>query len=174
MNGKDFLVVDDDVTFRMRLAKALVDRGYKVDSAENVKAAQSLLEQEKYSRVIVDLKMPGESGLELLEFISAGDFESEVLVLTGYGTIATAKSAIKLGAINYLTKPVSTDEILKAFEAEDSLNEIPVPSLSQVEWEHLQRVIADCDGNISLAAKTLGMHRRSLQRKLQKSPGQLK
>jgi two-component system response regulator RegA len=170
----DYLVVDDDQSFRERLVKALSDRGCAVSSADNVQQAKELLAEQSFERIIVDLKMPGASGLELVEFIESSGSEAEVVVLTGYGTIATAKSAIKLGAVNYLTKPASTDEILQAFEEEVELEDVPVPSLSQIEWEHLQRVISDCDGNISQAAKALGMHRRSLQRKLQKSPGLLK
>jgi two-component system response regulator RegA len=99
-----------------------------------------------------------------------------MVVLTGYGTIATAVEAVRRGAINYLTKPLDADQILAAFEkeGEPAISSVPVdgtiPSLARVEWEHIQRILHDCEGNISLAARKLGIHRRSLQRKLAKLP----
>ena len=174
VNG--LLVVDDDEAFRNRLVRALKDREFNTNGAADVQSGiKTIKGNSKIRRVIVDLKMPGRSGLDLVQAASHIRPEIEVIVLTGYGTIASATAAIKLGAVNYLTKPVTVDQILKAFEeTAHQLDQFAVPSLSQVEWDHIQRVIADCSGNISHAAKKLGMHRRSLQRKLQKSPGTLK
>jgi two-component system response regulator RegA len=113
--------------------------------------------------------MPGESGLDLLRRLMAIDPTTKVLMLTGYGSIATAMEAVRLGAVNYLTKPADVDDILAAFDPEaqagDTSPGLETPSLARVEWEHIQRVLNDCDGNLSEAARRLGMHRRSLQRK---------
>ena len=118
--------------------------------------------------------MPGGEGTKVLEWIFQNNLDTRVVVLTGYGSIVTATQAMKLGAVNFLTKPVGVDRILLGFDEQRALgDEVVAPSLSQVEWEHIQRVIADCDGNITKAAKILGIHRRSLQRRLQKSPGTL-
>lgn len=124
---------------------------------------------------IVDLRMPGESGLTVVRELRALDSTTFILILTGYGSIATAMDAVRLGADHYLSKPADVDQILAAFESAGSAhpiseNDIPVPSLVRVEWEHIQRVLNDFDGNISQAAKKLGLHRRSLQRKLAKFP----
>ena len=175
------LVVDDDEMFRNRLVRALKDRGFRAYGAADVQSGLATLEDiSGIKRIVVDLKMPGRSGLELVQEITRQHPDIQAVILTGYGSIATATTAIKLGAVNYLSKPVTVEQILKAFagDMEDGgdpdINRIDVPSLSQVEWDHIQRVIADCGGNISHAAKKLGVHRRSLQRKLQKSPGTLK
>ncbi|RIL07566.1 MAG: two-component system response regulator, partial [Proteobacteria bacterium] len=113
-----------------------------------------------------------ESGLDLLGEISALS-KAKVVVLTGYGSIATAVEAVKLGAVNYLTKPVNADTVLAAFE-KSAPSRVEIPDLAQVEWEHIQRVVNEYNGNISRASKVLGLHRRSLQRKLAKNPGRLK
>ncbi len=171
----DYLVVDDDESFRHRLIRALEARGATVIGAAGVSEAIAILENTVVSRVSVDLKMPGQDGLYLVDYISKLESPPKVVVLTGYGSIATAMSAVRLGATNYLTKPVSVEQILAAFKSDgEETPEVRVPSLSQVEWDHIQRVINDCEGNISHAAKRLGMHRRSLQRKLQKAPVGLK
>jgi two-component system response regulator RegA len=125
---------------------------------------------------IVDLRMANESGLDIVRQLRELDATVSIIMLTGYGSIATAIEAIKCGADHYLSKPVDVDQILSAFESirdrERSSPRPPtkVPSLARVEWEHMQRVLADCGGNISQSAKLLGMHRRSLQRKLSKYP----
>lgn len=176
MKEVEFLVIDDDRLFCTRLVKAIHDRGYaNTLGVESVQAALEILEDSDIDvqRVILDLRIGGESGMKVLEKLSTSESSPEVVVLTGYGSIATATTAMKLGAVNFLTKPVSVEQILLAFEEGEITSEISVPSLSQVEWEHIQRVMSDCDGNVSKAAKALGMHRRSLQRKLQKSPGEL-
>ena len=171
----DFLIVDDDAIFRERLMRALRDRGYSVVSAGCVDGAIDLLKSEQILRVIIDLRMPGKNGLELVEYLSRQETSPEAVVLTGYGSITSAMSAMRLGVRNYLTKPVGISEILTAFEEiATAKTDVPVPSLAQVEWDHIQRVVSDCDGNVSKAAKLLGMHRRSLQRKLQKDPSRMK
>ena len=125
--------------------------------------------------VLLDLKMPGWSGLDLIQDIKKLDSTIAVIILTGYGSIPTAMQALKLGADSYLGKPADTDQILAAYrELRAVLSEkstpTTVPSLARVEWEHIQRVLSDCSGNITQAAKLLGIHRRSLQRKLSKYP----
>jgi two-component system response regulator RegA len=172
------LIVDDDATYRTTLGRALERRGYRAYEADSVAAALALLEQKRVSYASVDLRMPGASGLELVRRLKLLDPSMVVVVLTGYGSIATAVDAIKLGAANYLAKPADAVDLLRAFgigvpeplasEATAQLAE--VPSLARVEWEHLNRVVADCGGNISQAARVLRMQRRSLQRKLAKYP----
>ena len=163
------LLVDDDATYRERLAKAITARGYEVRTAPDAEAATYLAEADSPEFAVLDLRMPGESGLDLLRRLVAIDPTTKVLMLTGYGSIATAMEAVRLGAVNYLTKPVDVDDILAAFNPEassaDAGADLETPSLARVEWEHIQRVLHDCDGNLSEAARRLGMHRRSLQRK---------
>jgi len=120
----------------------------------------------------VDLRLPGESGLSVVKDLKSLDPATVVVVLTGYGSIATAVESMKLGAASYLTKPADADQIVAAFEGTQPADEGAVPSLARVEWEHIQRVLADCGGNVSQAARMLGIHRRSLQRKLSKYPAQ--
>lgn len=124
---------------------------------------------------MVDLRMPGRGGLELVRALHALDASTRIIVLTGYGSIATAVEAVKLGAFNYLPKPADVDDLLLAFsrgpgEPGQVTEDFQPPTLARAEWEHIQRVLADCGGNISEAARRLGLHRRSLQRKLQKYP----
>ena len=170
------LLVDDDAVFRERLARAFRERGYEVTTAGSVDEALEAARQESPELAVVDLRMPGRSGLDLVRELRALDASTRILVLTGYGSIATAVEAVRLGALNYVPKPADVDDLLIALArglgepnpqvAED----VQAPSLARAEWEHIQRVLADCDGNISEAARRLGLHRRSLQRKLQKYP----
>lgn len=170
------LLVDDDETLRERLARALRERGYDVRTAGNADQAMQKVREDSPELAVLDLKMPGRSGIDLLKEIRAHDPATEVLILTGYGSIATAVEATKLGAVGYVPKPVDADEILSAFSrmrGERPLAgaaPVETPSLARAEWEHIQRVLSDCGGNISEAARRLGIHRRSLQRKLQKYP----
>lgn len=169
----DFLVIDDDETFRDRLVKAFIRRGFSVASAACGDQALALLEQQEVARITLDLKMPGEAGLQLIPRLLNREVKPKIVVLTGYGSIATTQTAIKAGAFAYLTKPCDVERILLAFEGSE-LNQqkrsAPTPSLAQVEWEHIQRILSDCQGNVTHAAKVLGLDRRSLQRRLAKSP----
>ena len=170
---RSVLVVDDDDVFRTRLGKAFQDRGFEVRTAPSAEEAIRLARQDSPEFAVVDLRMPGVSGLEVVRELHGIDPASVIVMLTGYGSIATAVEAVRAGALHYLSKPVDIDQILAAFEgkaAPGASGSLEVPSLARVEWEHIQRVLSDCDGNISQAARLLGLHRRSLQRKLSKDP----
>ncbi len=170
---RSVLVVDDDDVFRRRLGKAFQDRGFEVRLAGGATEAIRLAHQDSPELALVDLRMPEASGLDVVRELHAIDPASVIVMLTGYGSIATALEAVRLGAVHYLSKPVDIDQILAAFEGKSVAgvgNTASVPSLARVEWEHIQRVLNDCDGNISQAARLLGLHRRSLQRKLSKDP----
>lgn len=170
------LLVDDEAVFRERLARAFRERSFEVSTAGSYDEALALATKDSPELAVVDLRMPGRGGLELVRALHALDASTRIIVLTGYGSIATAVEAVKLGAFNYLPKPADVDDILAAFAraaGEPSLaapESFEVPSLARAEWEHIQRVLTDCGGNISEAARRLGLHRRSLQRKLQKYP----
>jgi two-component system response regulator RegA len=165
------LVVDDDDALRARLGRALTDRGYTVRTGASADLAIESARASSPEWAIVDLKMPGKSGLELVRELLAIDPTTKIVVLTGYGSIATALEAVRLGATHYLQKPAHVDEILSAFgPAPASGAPIESPSLARAEWEHIQRVLADSGGNVSEAARRLGLHRQSLQRKLRKHP----
>jgi two-component system response regulator RegA len=173
------LVVDDDEAFRTRLARAFADRGYDVRTAADHASAKASAQADSPQFAVVDLKMPGRSGLEVVRDLVALDPTTRIIVLTGYASVATAVEAIKLGATHYLPKPANADEILAALMPEGRGAEehgptggqaFPAPSLARAEWEHIQRVLTDCGGNISEAARRLGLHRRSLQLKLKKNP----
>ena len=177
MERPSILLVDDDEVFRRRLARAFEERGYDVLMASSYQEAVAAATEESPEYAVVDLRMPGPSGLELVRELKRIDPATRVVVLTGYGSIATAIDAIRLGAINYLPKPADADDIVAAFaRGQAPPLEAPqpeyaeAPSLARAEWEHINRVLADCGGNISEAARRLGIHRRSLQRKLQKYP----
>jgi two-component system response regulator RegA len=169
-SSPSILIVDDDDVFRQRLGRAFQDRGFEVFLASSDKAALELARAESPEFAVIDLRMPGDGGLALLRALIELDATTRAVLLTGYGSIRTAVSAMQQGAVNYLTKPATVDAILAALRGEDASPEAEVPSLARVEWEHIQRVMTDCDGNISMAARALGMHRRSLQRKLSKDP----
>lgn len=166
------LVVDDVATFRDRLVRALVARGIDAHGAADAREGLELARRLQPDRAVVDLRMPGQSGLELVKALHELDGRMQVVVLTGYGSIATAVEAVRLGAVDYLTKPADTDQILAAFTKDGQAVALPqsTPTLARVEWEHVQRILADCGGNISEAARKLGIHRRSLQRKLSRLP----
>ncbi len=171
--ARTLLVVDDDDIFRERLARSLQRRGYDVRQAAHPSAARAAAREESPELAVIDLRMPGESGLELLRDLRRIDASTRVIVLTGYGSIATAVEAMRLGAAGYLSKPADADEIIAAFTREEKApleptSEYQAPTLARAEWEHIQRVLSDCGGNVSRAARRLGIHRRSLQRKLQK------
>ena len=168
------LVVDDDDVLCTRLARAFAERGFLARSATDCDDALRLAQQDPPELAVVDLKMPGCSGLSLISALKELDPETRVVVLTGYGSIASAIDAMRLGATHYLAKPADADEILAAFAKGESppdahlTDTYEAPSLARTEWEHIHRVLSDCGGNISEAARRLKIHRRSLQRKLKK------
>jgi len=169
------LLVDDDAVFGEVLSAALERRGFAVLVARDCAQARSLLAAEQPDYAVVDLRIGDESGLSLMESISQAEYPPRTVLLTGYGSIATAVQAIKLGAVHYLTKPVAVDDIVAALGASGiSGPEAPISarplSVKRLEWEHIQRVLADNEGNISATARALGIHRRTLQRKLHKRP----
>ncbi|MGV3625950.1 MAG: response regulator transcription factor [Archangium sp.] len=166
------LLVDDDETFRTRLGRAMSQRGFVVTLAASTEEALTLI-QDAPEFAVIDLRMPGKSGLELLAALKAQDPNTHVVMLTGYGSISTAVDATKRGAAVYLTKPVDADEVHRALLGETKVeapDDSETPTLARAEWEYINRVLHDCDDNVSEAARRLGIHRRSLQRKLQKYP----
>ncbi|HKQ68901.1 MAG TPA: response regulator transcription factor [Polyangiaceae bacterium] len=169
------LLVDDDETFVERLARAFRERGYDVKTARDYDGAMSVARPESPEFAVVDMRMPGRSGLELVRDLKSIDAATEILVLTGYGSIATAVEAIRIGAKDYLPKPADVDDILAALQRDpDGKKVMPTdfqpPTLARAEWEHIHRVLSDCDSNVSEASRRLGIHRRSLQRKLSRYP----
>ena len=172
-NKARLLLVDDDETFCQVLASAFTSRGYSVAVAHDVPNAIQLAEEEPPEFAVVDLKMPGPSGLTLVEKLATLDEHTKIVVLTGYASIATAVQAIKLGAVQYITKPANVYDIIQAFgdtaNAKEAISDTR-PSPNRLEWEYLQKVLTDNNGNISETARALGMHRRTLQRKLNKYP----
>jgi len=171
------LLVDDDEVFCQVLSRALERRGYAVHCAHDVERALTLLGALPGGApacAVVDLQMPGGSGLALIPSLIEANPQMRIVVLTGYASIATAVEAIKLGATHYLAKPADADEIVAAFGRDGgspgvSPAQRPM-SVQRLAWEHIQKVLAECDGNISEAARRLKMHRRTLQRKLRKRP----
>jgi len=169
------LLVDDDEAFRRVLARALDRRGYAVSVAATVAAAIVKAQAQSPEYAVVDLKMPGQSGLVLIEKLIELDPNTRIVMLTGYASIATAIEAIKLGAVHYLAKPCDADEIVAALNKSGGGDSaIPVTgsplSIDRLEWEHIQRVLVEHQGNVSATARALKMHRRTLQRKLGKHP----
>ncbi len=168
------LIADDDQVFRHVLARALERRGFAVTVAGDAASALRAARENPPEYAVVDLNMPGESGLTLIPGLKALDEQTRIVVLTGYASIATAVEAIKLGATHYLAKPANADEILMAFEraagdAGAAISDRPI-SINRLEWEHIQKVLQEHNGNVSATARALSMHRRTLQRKLGKRP----
>jgi two-component system response regulator RegA len=167
------LVCDDDAIFRRRLVRAFEARGFETLDAPTPAEAIKLAKEHKPQRAVLDMKMPGKTGLELMKDLTVIDPDIDVVILTGFGSIATAVEAVHRGAMDYLTKPADADQILAAFERDGELPpQVPdsQPTLARVEWEHIQRILAECQNNISQTSRRLGIHRRSLQRKLSKMP----
>jgi two-component system response regulator RegA len=168
------LVVDDDATFARVLANAFEARGFAVRVAHDVAQGIARAQADPPEYAVIDLKMPGPSGLELVAKLKELDPATRIVMLTGYASIATAVEAIKLGAVHYLGKPADADEILAAFQRDEGDAATPVQpkplSVARLEWEHLQKVLTECGGNVSETARRLNMHRRTLQRKLAKRP----
>ncbi|SDV50299.1 response regulator transcription factor [Chitinasiproducens palmae] len=177
MTEEKFLIVDDDEVFAGVLERSLKRRGYDAMQAHNAVDARRLADEHDFDLISVDLHLGGDSGLSLIAPLRAAQPEARILVLTGYGSIATAVQAVKDGADNYLAKPANVETILAALqqgasaEFAESALEKPTPlSVARLEWEHIQRVLAEHEGNISATARALNMHRRTLQRKLAKRP----
>jgi len=168
------LLVDDDEVYCEVLGDALTKRSYAVYIAHNPGEALQLAQQVEPEYAVVDLRIGTESGLELVRQLADLDKNTCIVMLTGYASVATAVESIKLGAIHYLTKPATADEIVAALhrrEGDPSVSPAEHPlSVKRLEWEHLQKVLTEHDGNVSAAARALNMHRRTLQRKLAKRP----
>jgi two-component system response regulator RegA len=168
------LIVDDDELFRHRLGRAMRDLGFEVRTAGDYDAAMQSAQDSPPQLVVVDLRMPGRSGLELVRDLLAEDPTTRIVVLTSYGSMAIGGDAIRFGAKHCVSKPADADEILNARTRDiDSMDiaphTFPAPSLARAEWKQMQRVLADCKGNIYEAARRLGIHRRSLQVLLRKN-----
>ena len=175
-DGASLLIVEDDDALRERLHRAFAHRGLDVRAAASAAEALAAAALDPPELALVDLRIGDASGLDLIPALRALDPGTRIVVLTGYGSVATAVHAVRLGATHYLTKPADADEILAAFEVEaaDAANvshkDWRPMSLDRVEWEHISRVLVDCGGNVSEAARLLRVHRRTLQRKLGKFP----
>lgn len=168
---QDFwLLVDDDEAFLQVLSRSLARQGIGTVTASHPDSALTLLEQHPVSHCVLDLNLAGESGLQLLPELLERQPDLEVLVLTGYGSIATAVEAMRRGAANYLCKPVTVGQLINGFQPLETGPDLRTepPSVEEMEWEHIQRVLNEHEGNISATARALNMHRRTLQRKLQK------
>jgi two-component system response regulator RegA len=178
LSGRPLLLVDDDATFVRVLARALGSRGFEVITATSFDEARALARRHHPRYCVLDLKLGEDNGLRLIPELHTLVPDIRVLLLTGYASIATAVEAIKRGAHDYLAKPVDADAVVRALldgdnDSDDSdLPDAPEQPLAlrRLEWEHIQRVLTECDGNISETARRLGMHRRTLQRKLSKHP----
>jgi len=170
----NFLLVDDDDVFCKVMQRALNRRGFHVDTFQSAQTAINAMHSNNYTKAIVDLKIAQESGLTLIKELKILNPTIDIVMLTGYSSISTAVEAIKLGALNYFCKPVEVDYVLQAFTNNSTTEEVSLPenptSLDRLEWEHIQKTLQANEGNISASARVLGMHRRTLQRKLQKRP----
>lgn len=172
--SRKILIIDDEEHFAQVLGRSLERLGHQTAYATNADSAIQEIQNNKFDWISLDLRLGQDSGLSLLPQITAITREPRIVVLTGFASIPTAVEAIKLGAYNYLHKPATVKELLTAFEgnaeiAEVKIEEAPM-SVERLEWEHIQRVLHENEGNISSTARALGMHRRTLQRKLQKHP----
>jgi two-component system, response regulator RegA len=177
--SRPLLIIDDDVTFGRVLARALGSRGFEVIQASHADEARALSRRHQPRYCVLDLKLGEENGLRLIPELQRIVPDMRVLLLTGYASIATAVEAIKRGAHDYLAKPVDADAVVRALldgdnspGGDDDVVDAPEAPLAlrRLEWEHIHRVLTECDGNISESARRLGMHRRTLQRKLSKHP----
>ncbi len=168
---KRLLIVDDDAPFRDRLARAMEKRGFDVATAASESDAADVIDRHKPTHAVVDLRLEDGFGLDIVPLIRARDPDARIVILTGYGNIASAVAAVKAGAVDYLAKPADADEIESALLASGA-DKPPPPeqpmSADRVRWEHIQRVYELCDRNVSETARRLNMHRRTLQRILAK------
>ncbi|WP_313919565.1 response regulator transcription factor [Tahibacter sp.] len=166
------LLIDDDEVYARILQRSLQRRGLSVSIAHDAPQALALAVAEAPDFALVDLKLGASSGLDLIAPLRAARADMQIVLVTGYASVATAVEAIKRGADNYLPKPITAEALLRALQDEPFADEPDTMTpLNRLEWEHIQQALFECDGNISAAARLLGMHRRSLQRKLAKRPG---
>ncbi len=168
---RSLLLVDDDEPFVKRLAKAMEKRGFEPETAESVAAGKLIAQQRPPAYAVVDLRLEDGNGLDVVETLRDRRPDCRIVVLTGYGAIATAVAAVKVGAIDYLSKPADANDVMNALLARGDA--MPAPpenpmSADRVRWEHIQRVYEMCDRNVSETARRLNMHRRTLQRILAK------
>jgi len=173
--GASLLIVEDDDVLRQQLVRTFLQRGFEVQSAGTAGEAERLAREDPPELALIDLRIGTDSGLELIPMLRELDPGTRIVVLTGYGSIATAVEAVRRGAVHYLTKPADADQILAAFQRDagqpgGEARPLQPMSLDRVEWEHINRVLVDCGGNVSEAARLLHVHRRTLQRKLAKYP----
>ena len=169
--NKDLLIVDDDLPFRDRLSKSMEKKGFTVESFSSSKSTIERIKEKNFDFAIVDMRLEDGSGLELIKMIKLSNSNTRSLLLTGYGNIATAVAAIKSGAIDYLPKPAEINQIYEALTSSKDI--LPPPpenpmTADRVRWEHIQRVFIQCNRNVSETARRLRMHRRTLQRILNK------
>ena len=167
---KSLLLVDDDQALRTRLGRALEARGFEVTTAESVADASAILRDKAPAFAVLDMRLEDGNGLKVVEAVRDRRADARIVMLTGYGAIATAVAAVKAGAVDYLSKPADADDVVKALLAAGEAPEPPENPMSadRVRWEHIQRVYELCDHNVSETARRLGMHRRTLQRILAK------
>ncbi|NBB79269.1 MAG: response regulator [Verrucomicrobia bacterium] len=176
-SSHSLLIIDDDEAFGRRLTRSFERRGHMASWFRDGNSALSALQARHFDSAVVDLRLEGENGIEVVSKLREREPALRIVILTGYGSIATAKDALRRGALDYLTKPTDAVEIEQALwgqndpkEGRAAVDESTVPSLKRIEWEYLQRVLADTDGNISETARRLGIERRTVQRKLSKYP----
>lgn len=168
---RSLLLVDDDLPFLTRLARAMEKRGFQTETAETVAAGKVIVQNHAPAYAVIDLRLEDGNGLEVVEALREKRPDARIVVLTGYGAIATAVAAVKMGATDYLSKPADANDITNALLAKGEM--LPPPpenpmSADRVRWEHIQRVYELCDRNVSETARRLNMHRRTLQRILAK------
>ncbi|QDT12167.1 response regulator transcription factor [Stieleria marina] len=174
VGADSILLVDDTLVLRERLSMAMEQRGFRVETAGNFDEAVAVFNKNPTDLAVLDLRMPGRTGLELLRRLLQMKPNTRIIMLSGFGSIPASIDAVRAGAVNFLSKPADADDILSAFlrgdepTVPDGAVAFPAPSLARNEWEHIHRVLSDCGNNISEAARRLGIHRRSLQRKLRK------
>ncbi len=170
LKDRSLLLLDDDQALRSRLGRALESRGFEVRTADSVAEAERALKERVPAFAVLDMRLEDGNGLKVVEAIREQREDARIVMLTGYGAIATAVAAVKAGAVDYLQKPADADDVVKALLATGETPEPPVNPMSadRVRWEHIQRVYELCDHNVSETARRLGMHRRTLQRILAK------
>ena len=170
--ARSLLIVDDDAPFRNRLARAMQQRGYEIVLADGVASAKEVARRLAPAYAVLDMRLGDGNGLEIVPTIREARPDARIVMLTGYGNIATAVAAVKAGAVDYLAKPTDADQIESALQARQDQPLPPPPdnpmSADRVRWEHIQRVYEQCDRNVSETARRLKMHRRTLQRILNK------